>query len=80
MKSLAEPGSRILRGGVTLGVVCGPWSTLDRERGSSLGFGLSFQDEVTLLGQVVDNLIANEAVAQLTVTVSLIQSASLLQW
>ena len=51
MKSLAEPGSRILRDGVTLWVVCGPWSTLDRERRISLGIWSELlQDEVTLLG------------------------------
>ena len=42
MKSLAEPSYQILRDEVTLWVVCGPWSTLDRERRISLVFGLSF--------------------------------------
>ena len=31
MKSLVEPGYQILRDGVTLWVVCGPWSILDRK-------------------------------------------------
>ena len=42
MKSLAEPCYQVLRDEVTLWVVCGPRSTLDRERRISLVFGLSF--------------------------------------
>ena len=37
MKSLAEPCYQFLRDVVTFWVLCGPWSTLDRERKDFLG-------------------------------------------
>ena len=79
MKPLAEPCYQALRDEVTLWVVCGPWSTLDRERRISLVIGLSsFRMGSPFQGQFEHNLIAIEGLAQLRVTVPLFQSTSLL--
>ena len=80
MKSLAEPCYQFLRDVVTLWVVCGPWSTLDRERRISLAFSLSsFSMRSPFSGQVEYNLLAIEGLAQLQVTVPIFQSTSQLR-
>ena len=80
MKSLAEPCYQFLRDVVTLWVVCGPWSTLDRERRISLVISLSsFRMRSPFQDQVEYNSIAIEGLAQLQVTVPLFQSTSLLR-
>ena len=78
LKSLAEPCYQFLRDVVTFWVVCGPWSTLDRERRISLVISLSsFRMRSPFSGQVEYNFLTIEGLAQLQVTVSLFQSTSL---
>ena len=80
MKSLAEPCYQFLRDVVTLWVVCGPWSTLDRERRISLVISpSSFRMRSPFSDQVEYNLLTIEGLAQLQVTVPLFQSTSLLR-
>ena len=59
MKSLAGPCYHLLRDVVTLWVVCGPWSTLDRKRRFSLVISLSsFRMRSPFSGQVEYYLLA----------------------
>ena len=61
MKSLAEPCYQFLRDVVTLWVMCGPWSTLDREQKFSLVISLSsFRMRSPFSGQAEYNLLTIE--------------------